>query len=43
MGWGLKKQTNVLFGGWEGRREGGRTYERPETDHVTPGPMRGIK
>ena len=43
---GVKKNLFVGSGGggWRpGRGEGGRTNERPGTDHVFSGPMRGLR
>ena len=36
----LKNSNCDRLAGTGGGREGGRTNERPETDHVTSGPMR---
>ena len=41
-----KKKKKIFFlGGWgsRGGEEGGLTNERPQTDHVITGPMRGLK
>ena len=40
----LEGSKKIFLGGQGGlRREGGRTNERPITDHVISGPMRGLK
>ena len=39
----LKNSNCDRLAGTGGGREGGRTNERPETDHVTSGPLRGLK
>ena len=39
----LKKEKKKKKGGGGGGGEGGRTNERPGTDHVTSGPMKGLE